>query len=97
MTDQIACPRCQIGNLLPVQATYASVHKGMLLSVPNVPAWKCDICHYQEFDYDVITWVEMLVGHAGMPVDAARPASKLPAVDTDATTENNRPHRVNKP
>jgi YgiT-type zinc finger domain-containing protein len=99
MTDQIACPRCQIGNLQPAQATYASVHKGMFLSVPNVPAWQCDICQFQEFDYDVITWVEALMGHAGMPADASRPAAKVPTVDADATADTGKkqPHRVNKP
>jgi hypothetical protein len=70
----------------------------LFLSVPNVPAWKCDICQYQEFDYDVLTWVEALVGHVGIPTDAVRPASKLPAVDTDTTdTGKKLPHRVNKP
>jgi hypothetical protein len=82
--------------LQPAQATYASVHKGIFLSVPNVPAWKCDICGFQEFDYDVITWVEAVMG---VPTDTMRPAAKLPTVDADTTAETGKklPHRVNKP
>ena len=53
--NEIACPRCQIGYLHAEKATYTYVHNGMLLSVPNMPAWKCDICQYQEFDYDALT------------------------------------------
>jgi len=88
-----SCPRCQIGYLQPEKATYAYVHNGMLLSVPNMPAWKCDICQYQEFDYDAITQVEALVGHFGLPDDPVRPASKLPTVDSDAA-ETKLPHRI---
>ncbi len=93
MTDEIACPRCQIGNLQPVSATYTCVHRGMLLSVPNMPAWKCDICQYQEFDYDGLARVEALAGRFGPPDDPVRPASKLPTVDADAA-ENKLPHRL---
>lgn len=93
MTDQIACPRCQIGNLQPVTATYTAVQNGMLLSVPNMPAWQCDICQYQEFDFDALGRVEALVGHFGPPDERARPAAKLPSVDADAP-ENKLPHRV---
>ena len=35
MTDQVACPRCQIGYLHAETATYSCVHNGMLLSVPQ--------------------------------------------------------------
>ena len=59
-----------------------------------MPAWKCDICQYQEFDYDAMTQIEALVGHFGLPDDPVRPASKLPPVDADAT-ETNLPHRSN--
>jgi hypothetical protein len=65
----------------------------MLLSVPNMPAWKCDICNYQEFDYDTIAQIEALVGHVGLPADPERPASKLTTVDSDAT-ETKLPHRI---
>jgi YgiT-type zinc finger domain-containing protein len=93
MNDQIACPRCQIGNLQPVSATYTCVQNGMLLSVPNMPAWKCDICQYEEFDYDALGRVEALTGHFGPPDDRTRPASKLPSVDSE-TAEPKLPHRL---
>jgi len=85
MNDQVACPRCQIGYLHPDKATYTSVQNGMLLSVPNMPIWKCDLCAYEEFDYDTLTKIEALVGHFGLPDDPVRPASKLPQVDSEIT------------
>lgn len=93
MNDQVICPRCQIGYLQADQATYTSVYHGMLLSVPNMPVWKCDLCEYQEFDYDALTRVEALVGRLGLPDDPVRQPSKLQSVDSDAG-DNNLPHRV---
>ena len=93
MNEQIACPRCQIGNLQADKATYTCIHNGMLLSVPNMPVWKCDLCEYEEFDYDALTRVEALVGHFGPPDEPNRPASKLPQVDSDVT-DTNLPHRI---
>jgi YgiT-type zinc finger domain-containing protein len=93
MNDQIACPRCQIGNLQPVSATYTCLHNHALLSVPNMPAWKCDICQYLEFDYDALGRVDALTGRFGPPDDPVRPASKLPSVDSE-TAEAKLPHRL---
>ena len=93
MTEHVACPRCQIGNLHTETATYTCVHNGMLLSVPDMPLWKCDICQYTEFDYATMTQIEALAGHLGIPEDPVRPASKVPTVDTE-TTETKLPNRL---
>lgn len=93
MSDQVACPRCQIGNLHATTATYSDIYNGMLLSVPNVLAWKCDLCDYLEFEYDALAQIEALVGHSGLPDDHTRSASKLPPRDADVQ-DNNLPHRL---
>ncbi len=93
MTEQTACPRCQIGNLHAHKATYTLVHHGMLLSVPDMTAWQCDICGYTEFDYDTLTEIEALTGRLGIPEDPVRPASKLPTVESDPA-ETKLPHRL---
>jgi YgiT-type zinc finger domain-containing protein len=88
MTDQVACPRCQIGNLQAETGTYSGIHNGMLLSVPNMPVWKCDLCEYQEFDYDALTNIEALAGRFGMPDDPVRPTSKRTPLDSDSLDQN---------
>ncbi len=93
MTEQAACPRCQIGNLHPSMATYSCIHNGMLLTVPNTPVWKCDICQYTEFDYDTLTQLEALTGRYGLPDERVRQPSKPAPLDTDVN-ENNLPHRI---
>lgn len=86
MSDTAApsCPRCQIGHLQSTKATYSYVHNGLFVSVPNMPAWKCDICQYQEFDYDAMIRIEVLVGQLSLPTDSPRPAAKLPAYDVES-------------
>ena len=44
------CPRCQIGRCSLKSATYTRLHNGMIVSVPDMPAYLCDVCGYQEFD-----------------------------------------------
>jgi hypothetical protein len=65
----------------------------LFLSVPNVPAWKCDICQYLEFDDHAMIQLELLVGHSGLPADSDRRAAKLPPLDADAP-EGKRPPRM---
>jgi YgiT-type zinc finger domain-containing protein len=78
-----SCPRCQMGYLQPVLSTYTRVHNHMLLSVPDVPAWKCDICQYLEYDDTALIEIEALVGQPELPPENSRPASKPAIFDAD--------------
>jgi hypothetical protein len=64
VTDPSAypCPYCQIGFCQPSRDTYTRLHKGTLVSVPNMLVWICDICQYQEFDREAVTRLETLLG-----------------------------------
>lgn len=56
-----ACPRCTVGRCRPRQTTFAEVYHGHLLSVPNVSAFVCDVCHFAEFEQATLEalWVEL--------------------------------------
>lgn len=56
------CPRCQFGRCRPGKATYVHVHRGMLISVPDTPAYICDACGYREFDQGAVQQLRALVG-----------------------------------
>lgn len=45
-----ACPRCSIGRIRSVKTVFSREVAGHLLSVPNFPAWECDVCHAFMFD-----------------------------------------------
>lgn len=44
------CPECQLGTLRPSRAFYCRQVGGMLISVPDFPAWICDLCGRREYD-----------------------------------------------
>ncbi|MFZ3071030.1 MAG: YgiT-type zinc finger protein [Anaerolineaceae bacterium] len=46
------CPRCMVGRIKQKPVTFSAIVDGHLLSVPNFPAWVCDVCH--AFMYDPI-------------------------------------------
>ena len=85
-----SCPRCQIGYLQPEKATYAYVHNGMLLSVPNMPAWKCDICQYQEFEHQTIARLEALLGIRDSSPDLQRNTPKIASIEPSEPTSARR-------
>jgi len=81
--QQHSCPRCAIGLMQPTTATYTSVYRGSLLSVPSVPAWKCDVCQYTEYDDSTLVRLEALVGEFVFSPDELRLNAKLTSMDPD--------------
>lgn len=61
------CPNCQVGRLKPIRTTYAHIYDDTLIQVPNIPAWKCDVCGEIIYDPDAIRRIEVLIGEAGPP------------------------------
>lgn len=44
------CRECQVGALQPRPVSYFTVQDGQLISVPDFPAWVCDVCGSTEYD-----------------------------------------------
>jgi YgiT-type zinc finger domain-containing protein len=85
------CPRCHVGALAAVTVTYSAVYRGALFSVPNVPAWLCDICGYIEYDEVTMERLEMLVGETLMDRADAGTEGKLSPFDADADLPEPKP------
>jgi len=49
-TPDYPCPECQIGVLRPRRVSYFTVQGGQLITVPDFPAWVCDVCGRREYD-----------------------------------------------
>jgi len=48
--------------------TYFTWLNEELLTVPNFPAWICDVCGRREYDEKAISWLTMLLNpNAGKP------------------------------
>ena len=60
-TNGYACPRCTVGRCAPRKTTFAEIHRGQLLAVPNMNAFICDVCNLAEFEQEALDslWQEL--------------------------------------
>jgi len=55
------CSECQAGILYLQYITYFTWLNEELITVPNFPAWICDVCGRREYDPRAITWLNTLL------------------------------------
>lgn len=55
------CPECSAGVMRMELVTYFTWLNKELITVPNFPAWMCDLCSRREFDPRAITWLNTLL------------------------------------
>jgi len=58
------CPECLAGVMRMEAVTYFTWLDEELVTVPNFPAWVCDMCGRREFDPRAITWLNTLLNPA---------------------------------
>jgi YgiT-type zinc finger domain-containing protein len=71
--ERFICPNCHMGHMDLRLTTYVQQYGGTLISVPNTPAWICDVCHARQFDDASIRWIEAMIGQAGPPPNRHEP------------------------
>jgi YgiT-type zinc finger domain-containing protein len=61
MTEKIQesfpCSECQAGMMHLQHITYFTWLDEELVTVPNFPAWVCDMCGRREYDSRAISWL----------------------------------------
>ena len=55
------CNECQAGMMRLNYITYFTWLGEELITVPNFPAWICDMCGKREYDERAISWLTMLL------------------------------------
>jgi YgiT-type zinc finger domain-containing protein len=64
----IPCNECPAGVMHLRHLTYFTWLGEELITVPNFPAWVCDMCGKREYDGRAISWLTMLLNpNAGRP------------------------------
>ena len=85
MTDEeieetFPCRACQAGVLHLQHITYFTWLDEELVTVPNFPAWVCDMCGRREYDERAISWLSAILnpetGKAPAPRRRPRPPLK---------------------
>lgn len=76
------CTECQTGVYRLQYITYFTWLNDELITVPNFPAWVCDVCGRREYDSRAITWLNTLLNpEAGRRPSARRRKPGAPPAD----------------
>jgi YgiT-type zinc finger domain-containing protein len=77
------CPECQTGAFHLVYLTYFTWLNDELVTVPNFPAWVCDVCGRRNYDPRAIIWLNTLLhpetGRRSAGKKGPRPRRNRPA------------------
>lgn len=55
------CKECQTGTMHLSYITYFTYLNRELVTVPNFPAWVCDVCGLREYDPRAVNWLNTLL------------------------------------
>lgn len=89
------CPRCQVGRLRITYATYAQLYDGKILSAPDMPMYRCDVCGFVEFEQEAVQYIKMLTGQFDDIIDEDRMISRRSS--PIEVTETSKPSQAKKP
>ena len=71
------CSECQAGHMHRDYVAYFTYLGDELISVPDFPAWVCDICGRCEYDENALTRLTLLLSpNAGKTISTTRIVSK---------------------
>jgi YgiT-type zinc finger domain-containing protein len=55
------CPDCQLGELRPGRVSYFAWADRRFVTVPDFPAWVCDVCGWREYDRAALSELQTLL------------------------------------
>jgi YgiT-type zinc finger domain-containing protein len=68
--SMIPCSDCNIGQMRKTSVTYFHFMGGRMITVPDFPAWVCDMCGKCEYDMQALDNLSLLLN----PQDSEQPA-----------------------
>jgi hypothetical protein len=71
------CPHCQVGHCQRSIMPFLKVHGDLLVNVPDMPVWSCDICGFYEYEREALARLDNLMS-SGNAAPRAR-GTKSPA------------------
>ena len=76
-SEQIPCSECSVGQMHPTKVAYFTWMGEELISVPDFPAWVCDICGRREYDTQALNQLSVLLSPTAGRKKPRKPA-RLP-------------------
>ncbi|NJC97087.1 MAG: hypothetical protein C3F07_17095 [Anaerolineales bacterium] len=84
--NAVQCNECPAGVMHIRLITYFTWLGEELITVPNFPAWVCDLCGKREYDERAISWLTMLLSP-----DAGKPTRRLKRAPRPDPAKRNAP------
>lgn len=86
----VPCIECASGLMRLRFLTYFTWLNEELITVPNFPAWVCDVCGRREYDEKAVSWLSMILDpNAGQPTPRRRVAPRSrPSLDRPRPTSD---------
>ena len=79
-----SCNECQAGMMRLKFITYFTWLDDELVTVPNFPAWVCDVCGKREYDERAVNWLTTLLSpNAGKTTISGKPRRRVPSSRSD--------------
>ncbi len=86
----IPCGECQAGQMHRKFVTYYTWLGEELITVPDFPAWTCDVCGRREYDPQALNQLSLLLSpNAGKPTSRKHPQRKRTAQPKRKTSPRN--------
>ncbi|MDP2965360.1 MAG: YgiT-type zinc finger protein [Pelolinea sp.] len=70
--SMIPCSDCSIGQMRQTTVTYFTFLSDRMITVPDFPAWVCDMCGKCEYDLEALDNLALML----CPQDADNPAKR---------------------
>ena len=87
--SMIPCSECNIGMMHKAKVTYFTWLADELITVPDFPAWICDVCGKREYDVEALNNLALLL--SPLPVKAHSPRLKKSAAKGENPQPGARP------
>jgi len=72
--SMIPCSECSIGMMRKTKVTYFTWLGEELITVPDFPAWVCDVCGKREYDVEALNNLALLLSPIPMKVSGRKTA-----------------------
>ena len=82
----LSCAECQAGQMRRQFITYFTWLGDELITVPNFPAWVCDVCGKRDYDTHAVNRLNLLLNP-----NAGRPSPHKPRISPPPTPKGTRP------
>ncbi|MCJ7703628.1 MAG: YgiT-type zinc finger protein [Anaerolineales bacterium] len=76
--ERYTCPECQAGIMGLAYITYFTWLGAELITVPDFPAWICDVCGRRDYDSQAVSWLNTLLNAGGGHSKRSRHPKPLP-------------------